>query len=157
MQEPIDHTTAIGQREALPDYRPDEDALLFFRRTGRVGFAIAPFYLFMIGYQLYLARSFWRLYNRTNQYRLPAQFHTEYLVRFCFSVIIILLGLVTLVLMLRASRSLLKYGSEADNMNLGRPARHLYTWFICLLAGIIINSAFYFYLLVRSGAVSGIA
>lgn len=155
MQEPIDHTIS-KDNNTLSDYRPDESTLLSFRRMGRLGIAIGIMYLPVIAYDVYIATTYWNLYNRINAFRIPSHFNTEYLIRFCFAVALSILSFVSLVLLLRASRSLLQYGSETYNMNLGRPVKHLYTWFICLLVGITVNAAFYIYLFIRLGAFSGI-
>lgn len=152
MQEPIKHTeNEATTGSALPDYQPDDASLHLFRKIGRVGNAVSLLNIFSLAYQVYITASYYRLVTRETAYLPPAAIRTEYAVRFGFLLLLCLLTLLSTFMLLRASRSLLQYGSEPDNTSMYRSVKSLYTWFISLLAGTIVNALYFGYVFMRTG------
>lgn len=135
----------------LPDYRPDDSVLLLFRRLGRLGTVISILYLVLVSYEVYITNSYLGIINRAGKYRVPVHLINDYRVRFWTLCVLCVLGMVSLILLFRSSRSLLQYGSEPDNINMNRPVKYLYHWFICLAVGTLLNALYYSYLVFVTG------
>lgn len=156
MQEPIKHTDdprATGS--TLPDYQPDDATLHLFRKIGRVGNAVSLLNIFSLAYQVYITASYYQLVIRKTAYLPPARIRVEYAVRFGFLALLCVLSLLSTFMLLRASRSLLQYGSDPDDTSMNRSVKTLYAWFISLLVATVINALYFGYVFMKTENLSG--
>jgi ABC-type glycerol-3-phosphate transport system permease component len=128
------HRSHRSPEPALPEYRPDEAVLRELRRFARIGWATAVVSLPSLAYQAWLviqAFGFW-----TKQ---QTKMHVQIML-YC---VLMLATLVTIIALMLLSYRLQRYAGQAFDYNLYRPVKLLRNWGICILAGAILNLAFY--------------